>query len=83
MLAEDKMYRSFASFRMTAIRFVVILNESKDLYDALPDAAVLIPQLSVMGQYILGELELRFFVKDVNGHLAAVSRGAFAGRERR
>ena len=27
------MYRSFPSVRMTALRFVVILTEGKDLYD--------------------------------------------------
>ena len=33
MLFYNDMYRSFASLRMTTLRFGVILSEAKDLYD--------------------------------------------------
>jgi hypothetical protein len=38
---------------MTGFRFVVILNEVKDLYESSRDNVLQIPQLSVMNLFIL------------------------------
>ena len=38
--------RSFASLRMTWIRFVVILSEAKDLYIVFTNCVLLIPIIS-------------------------------------
>ncbi len=47
MQSPDEVYRSFTSFRMTGLRFVVILSGAKDLYATSTDYIISIPQHSV------------------------------------
>ena len=43
MQSPDEVYRSFTSFRMTGLRFVVILSGAKDLYATSTDYIISIP----------------------------------------
>ena len=47
LVPVDKTHRSFASFRMTWIHFVVILSAAKDLCATSMDYIIPIPQLGI------------------------------------
>ena len=49
-LFVNAVYGSFASLRVTRIRFVVILSTAKDPYAMFIEHIVFIPQLSVMSK---------------------------------